>query len=142
MGVNISWGQPFDPITGRTPLEIAGNNPARSSDDLPAPDGATTTSGPPSSKRSTNRPTSYRCQSFPAEKPPGLLRREWGQPRIRALLHQPIGFDAPHGASTVPIVNMNVSRRDGGPPMTGSLGVHTYILLVRGILPKTTQLVR
>ncbi|GAA3490936.1 hypothetical protein GCM10018987_50190 [Streptomyces cremeus] len=46
VGVHNATGHACDPGTGSSPRRSAGTRPARSSEDLPAPDGAATTSGP------------------------------------------------------------------------------------------------
>lgn len=57
-GVIRSLGQAEDPRAGSAPAATAGSNPARSSDDLPDPDGPSTVSSPGRASSSPARATS------------------------------------------------------------------------------------
>ena len=57
-GVIKSLGQAQDPRAGSAPAATAGSNPARSSDDLPDPDGPSTISSPGRASCSPARATS------------------------------------------------------------------------------------
>src|SRR5262249_53110766 len=81
-GGGYGGAQPAEPLIGRSPAASAGNRPARSSDDLPTPDGPITTSGPPprricTASRDSNlaisrsRPRKNRACSGPNDTIPG-----------------------------------------------------------------------
>jgi hypothetical protein len=106
---------------------MAGRSPARNSDDLPAPDGPTTISGPPVSSRSASRPASS-AVSVPAEEPPRLLSAEWGQPRVRALdVTRICGDDPARFLAGAFVVDMYIAAGQRGVPVAGDPGIQVYV---------------
>ena len=84
-GVIKSLGHAQDPRAGSAPAATAGSSPARSSDDLPDPDGPSTIKHPWPGHLLTSPDDQLSGQLPTAEEPLGVFRLERRQPWVGAL---------------------------------------------------------